>query len=322
MRRRLFSAAVGAAVLAPWIGAFAQGAAFPNKPVRIVVPSAPGGSLDAVCRIVALKLSDLWKQPVIVDNKPGGNFAIGASFVAKAPSDGHTLLYAHDGVMAMNPVLYPKLSYDPQTELTPVARVVNLPSVIYTSKTLPYKTIAELLQAMRASPGKLNHASGGPAATMFSELFKAMSNVQYTEIPYKGAGPAVLAVASGEADFTFADPGSATALLQADRISALATANPRRLRSQPDLPAIAETVPSFSVASWSGLHAPAGTPPAIIRKINADVLAVLATADVKQRIDALGLEVNPSSPEELALQIRGDMQKWAKLVKDKNIVMP
>ena len=320
--RRALVWSAGLTSLARLPHALAQVAAYPSKTVKIVVPSSPGGSLDAVSRVIALKLGELWRQSVVVENKPGANFAIGASFVAKSPADGYTLLYAHDGVMAMNPVLYPKLSYDPLTELTPVGRVVDLPYVMYVSKSLQYRTLADFLQAMKASPGKFNHASGGTATMITSELFKAVTGLQYTDVPYKGGGPAVLAVAAGEADFTFADPGSAAPLLQTDRIRGFATASPNRLRLQPNLPSISETVPAFAVTSWSGLHAPAGTPPAIIQKINADMRTIMAQQDVRQRIDALGIEINPSTPEELAVQIRNDFQKWGKLVKDKNIVVP
>jgi tripartite-type tricarboxylate transporter receptor subunit TctC len=319
--RRSLMLGAATAALGTVTNVWAQGNAYPNKPVKIVVPSSPGGSLDAVARIIALKLADIWKQPVVIDNKPGANFAIGSSFVAKSPADGYTLLYAHDGAMSINPVLYPKLSYDPLTELTPIGRVVDLPLVVYVGKTVPFKTVGEFMQALRANPGKFNHASGGTATLMPSELFKAVSGVFYTDIPYKGGGPAVLAVAAGEADFTFADPGSASALLQTERIRGLATASPKRLASQPNLPSLSETVPEYATASWSGLHAPAETPAAIIQKINSDMRLALAMPDVKARIEGLGLEVNPSSSEELARQIRADIQKWAKLVKEKNIVV-
>ena len=325
LRRRVAVTAITAAcalLLAPVTSALAQPQAYPSKPVRIIVPSSPGGSLDVVARIIALKLGEVWKQSVIVENKPRANFAIGASYVAKSPPDGYTLLYAHDGAMAMNPVLYPKLSYDPVTELTAVGRVVDLSLVLYAGKSVPFKTIGEFVQAVRANPGKYNHASGGTATMMSSELFKAIANVEYADVPYKGGGPAVLAVAAGEADFTFADPGSAAALLQTERIRPLATASAKRLRTHPNLPTFAEVVPAYNSASWSGLHAPAGTPPAIVHKINADLKTVLAMPDVRTRLDELGVEVNYSTAEELNLQIRADIQKWAKLVKEKNIAVP
>lgn len=298
---------------------FAQTAGYPSKAVRIVVPSSPGGSLDAVARIIALKLSDIWKQPVVVDNKPGANFAIGAAYVAKAPADGYTLLYAHDGVMAMNPVLYPRLSYDPLKELTPIGRVVDLPLVLYVNSNQPFKSVAEFMQALRAAPDKFNHASGGTATLLTSELFKSVANVRYTDVPYKGGGPAIVAVAAGEADFTFADPGSASAMLQSERIRPLATASPTRLRSHPSLPSIAETVHGYAAASWSGLHAPAGTPSAIVQKINADLRSILTRTEIRSRLEDLGVEVHPSSPEELFQQIRADIAKWGKLVREKNI---
>jgi tripartite-type tricarboxylate transporter receptor subunit TctC len=299
--------------------AFGQDLAYPTRTVRIIVPSSPGGSLDAVARVIAERLSAVWKQPVIVENKAGANFAIGTSYVTKAPADGYTLLYAHDGVMAMNPVLYPKLSYDPIKELTPIGRVVDLPLVLYVNRDRQFRNVAEFVQALRAAPGKFNHASGGTATMLTSELFKSVAGVQYADVPYKGGGPAVTAVAAGDADFTFADPGSAAAMLQGERIYALATASPKRLRLQPKLPSIAETIPGYGTASWSGLHAPAGTPTAVIQRISVDLRRILAEPGVRTWLDAFGVEVHPSSPEELESQIRADLAKWARLVKEKNI---
>ena len=221
--------------------------------------------------------------------------------------------------MAMNPVLYPKLSYDPIKELTPIGRVVDLPLVLYVNRARRFRSVAEFVQALRAAPGKFNHASGGTATMLTSELFKSVAGVRYADIPYKGGGPAVAAVAAGDADFTFADPGSAAAMLQGERIYALATASPKRLRLQPKLPSISETIPGYATASWSGLHAPAGTPTAVIQRISADLRRILGEAGVRTRLDAFGVEVHPSSPEELENQIRADLAKWARLVKEKNI---
>lgn len=320
-RRSSLAASLALVALGP-NAAFSQELAYPSRTVRIIVPSSPGGSLDAVARVIADRLSAAWKQSVVVENKPGANFAIGASYVAKAPADGYTLLYAHDGVMAMNPVLYPKLSYDPIRDLTPIGRVVDLPLVLYINRNRQFRSVSEFVETLRSAPGKFNHASGGTATMLTSELFKTVAGVQYADIPYKGGGPAVAAVAAGDADFTFADPGSATAMLQSERIYALATASPKRLRLQPKLPSISEAIPDYATASWSGLHAPVGTPATLIQKLNADLRRILGEAGVKARLDAFGVEVNPSSPGELDSQIRADLANWARLVKEKNIQVP
>jgi tripartite-type tricarboxylate transporter receptor subunit TctC len=318
-RVRRFILGVAVALTACSFPVFAQSNNYPSKPVRIVVPSSPGGSLDTVARLIGVKLGEIWGQPVIVENKAGGEFAVGATYVARSPADGYTLLYAHDALLAINPALNEKLAYDPLKDFTPVGRVVDLPLVLYVRRDLPQATVPALLQALRAEPDKFNHASGGSSTFMSSQLFKAVAEVKYTDVPYKGASPAITAVASGEADFAFADTGSANALLQAGRIRAMATAGPRRLKSQPTLPAIAETLPGFSNASWSGLHAPAGTPTPVLQKISTDLRTVLAMPDVLSRLQDLGLEVNYSTPQELSQQIQADAKKWMKLAKDRKL---
>ena len=320
IRRRtlLQAAAMSASLAVP--GVYAQSKGYPDKMVRIVVPSAPGGSLDLMARMMAQKLGERWNQTVVVENRPGANFAVGTSYVAKSAPDGYTLLYCHDGVMAKNPALYPNLSYNPLTELTPVICVVELYTLLYVRSNLPHDNLDSFLRALRAQPNKLNHAVGGPSGSFISGLFKSLAGVEYIDVPYKGAGPSMVALATGECDFTFADPGSAASILSSGRIRPLAVGSPKRLRLFPNLPALAEAVPEFDLSSWSGLIAPANTPDAVIRKINADVRVILAAESVKAQVEMLGLEVNPSSPEELATRIRNDIRKWSKLVKERNLV--
>lgn len=300
-------------------GVAAQSVGYPARPVRIIVPSSPGGSLDLVARILAQKLGEMWKQTLIVDNKPGASFIIGTGMAAKAAPDGYTLLFAHDGPMAMNAVLYPKLPYDPVRDFAPISQVVFLPMVLYVNKSVSAHSVSELVDAFHRKPGDWNHASGGTASYMTSELFKSMAKVEYTDVPYKGAAPAVQSTAAGETQLTFADPPSGAAAVQSGYLRPIAVASPRRLRLFPNLPTIAESIPGYSAASWSGLHAPAGTPASIIAKINADVRTVLTMPDVKSRLESLGVEPNPSTPEELASLIRRDIEKWGRLVKERNI---
>ena len=320
IRRRtlLQAAAMSASLAVP--GVYAQGSGYPDKMVRIVVPSAPGGSLDLMARIMAQKLGERWNQTVVVENRPGANFVVGTSYVAKSAPDGYTLLYCHDGVMAKNPALYPNLSYNPLTDLTPVICVVELFTLLYVRSSLPYDNLVSFLRALRAQPKKFNHAVGGPSGSFISGLFKSLAGVEYVDVPYKGAGPSMVALGSGECDFTFADPGSAASIVSSGRIRPLAVGSPRRIRLFPNLPAIAEAVPDFDLSSWSGLIAPANTPDAIVRKINADATVILAGESVKAQVEMLGLEVNPSSPEELATRIRNDIRKWSRLVKERNLV--
>ena len=293
---------------------------YPVKPITIVVGYSAGGGVDQMARILAEKMPAGLGQSVVVENKPGVASIIGASYVAKAKPDGYTLLYCHDGVMAKNPALYPNLSYNPLTELTPVICVVELYTLLYVRSNLPHDNLDSFLRALRAQPNKFNHAVGGPSGSFISGLFKSLAGVEYIDVPYKGAGPSMVALATGECDFTFADPGSAASILSSGRIRPLAVGSPKRLRLFPNLPALAEAVPEFDLSSWSGLIAPANTPDAVIRKINADVRVILAAESVKAQVEMLGLEVNPSSPEELATRIRNDIRKWSKLVKERNLV--
>jgi tripartite-type tricarboxylate transporter receptor subunit TctC len=319
LKTRRRATLIGLLAAAMPICAAAQAHSYPARSVRIIVPSSPGGSLDLVARIVGDKLGQLWKQTVIVDNRPGASFIIGTSAAAKAPADGYTLLFAHDGPMAMNAVLYAKLPYDPVRDFTPVSQVVYLPMVLYVNKSVGASSVNELVAAFKSKPGGLNHASGGTASYMTSELFKSMAQVDYTDVPYKGAAPAVQSTAAGETQLTFADPPSGTASVQAGYIRPIAVSSPRRLRLFPNLPTIAESIPGYSAASWSGLHAPAGTPAMVVAKINADVRNVLAMSDVRTRLESLGVEPNPSTPDELAALIKRDIDKWGRLVKERNI---
>lgn len=295
---------------------------YPDKVVKIVVPSAPGGSLDAIARLVAEGLSGIWRQSVYIENRPGANFSIGATYVARAVPDGHTLLYCHDGVMAKNPALYANLTYNPLTDLMAVGKVTEGAAYMLVRSELPYKTFSEFLDAIRKQPEKFNHAAGGPAATFISEYFKSVAKVQYTEVPYKGSGPAIMAVAAGECDFTFGDFGSALTMLSTNRLRILASAAPARSKAEPDVPTIGEFFPTFEVVSWSGLVAPAKTPRAIIDKINADLELVAASPAAQKKMQSLGAEFSSaSSPDDLQGRIRNDLEKWTALVKSLNMAI-
>jgi tripartite-type tricarboxylate transporter receptor subunit TctC len=299
--------------------AYAQNPAYPSKPVQIIVPSTAGGSLDLLARIVAVKLGEAWKQPVVVIDKPGASFITGTATAAKAAPDGYTLLVAHNGAMAMNPALFSTLPYDPVKDLAPISRLVYLPMVLFVRNNFPANSVTELLQVVRKDPGKYNHASGGAGSLMVSEMFKSTVGVDYMDIGYKGAAPAVLSTMAGETDLTFADAASGTSALQSGRIRALAVASPQRLRLFPKLPTISESVPGYAEVNWVGMFAPTGTPPEIIAKINGDVRRALAMPDVESQFVAIGLEPSPTSPEELSTIIRTDIDKWKRLVKERHI---
>ena len=237
----------------------ARAQTYPERTVRIIVPTAPGGSIDTTARVVAAKLGDLWGKPVVIENRPGAAMIIGAEAAAKSAPDGHTLLVAHDGTMAMNPVLYPNLSYHSQRDFEPIALLTSIPEVVLVNETVPVKTIQELIALAKANPGKLNHASGGTATLLALELFKAMAGVDITNIPFRGGAPAVTGVMSGETQLIFADLATANAGMQSGKLRTLAVTTLQRVPRLPDVPTVDKSgVPGYDVATWIGAFAPAG----------------------------------------------------------------
>jgi tripartite-type tricarboxylate transporter receptor subunit TctC len=299
-------------------GARAQ--AYPERAVRIIVPTAPGGSIDTTARVVAGKLAELWGKPVVIENRPGASMIIGAEAAAKSAADGYTLLAAHDGAMAMNPVVYPALPYHSQRDFEPVALLTSIPEVLLVNESVPAKSVRELIALAKASPGKLNHASGGTATLLALELFKAMAQVDITSIPFRGAVPAVTGTMSGETQLIFADLASAHAGMQSGRLRTLAVTTLQRVSRLADVPTIHESgVPGYDVATWIGAFARAGTPRAITGKIEADIKQALAAPEVRAKLEALSMEIRSGASEEMRALLAADMAKWGRLVKEKNI---
>jgi tripartite-type tricarboxylate transporter receptor subunit TctC len=324
IKRRLFAAAAGCvlavavAVLGALPAARAQG--YPDRPVRIIVPTAPGGSIDTTARVVGAKLAELWGKPVVIENRPGAAMIIGAEAAAKSAPDGYTLLVAHDGTMAMNPVVYPNLAYHSQRDFEPVALLTSIPEVVLVNEAVPAKSIQELIALAKASPGKLNHASGGTATLLALELFKAMAGVDITSIPFRGGAPAVTGTMSGQTQVIFADLATANAGMQSGKLRTLAVTTAKRVPHLPDVPTVDESgVPGYDVATWIGAFAPAGTPPAIVDKIEADIKRTLAAPEVKAKLEALSMEIRSGAAAEMRAVLAGDIGKWGRLVKEKNI---
>jgi tripartite-type tricarboxylate transporter receptor subunit TctC len=298
----------------------ARAQSFPDRTVRIIVPTAPGGSIDTTARVVAGKLADLWGKPVVIENRPGAGMAIGAEAAAKSAPDGYTLLVAHDGTMAMNPLVYPNLAYHSQRDFEPVALLTSIPEVLLVNETVPAKSVQELIALAKANPGKLNHATGGTATLLALELFKAMAGVDIASIPFRGGAPAVTGVMSGETQLIFADLATANAGMQSGKLRTLAVTTLKRVPRLPDVPTIDESgVPGYDVATWIGAFAPAGTPKTILDKIEAGIKQALAAADVKAKLEALSMEIRSGASAEMRAILAGDMGKWGRLIKDKNI---
>jgi len=292
--------------------------AYPAKAIRYVVPFPAGGPLDIVARAIGQELTKAWNQPVIIDNRPGAGGNIGADLVAKAPPDGYTILMGAVSTHAINPTLYTKLPYDPIKDFAPVTLITSVPNVLVVHPSLPAKNVPELIALAKARPGQLNYASGstGSAGHLAGELFDTMAGVRMTHIPYKGAAPAVIDLIAGHVSLMFDNLASALPNIKAARVRALAVTTLKRSPLLPELPTISESgLRGFDVSTWFGIFAPAGTPPEIVAKLNAEVVRLLHTAEMRERLALLGAEPIGNKPEELSAFIKTEIPKYAKVVK-------
>lgn len=297
----------------------AQAQAWPAKPVRIIVTTAPGGGLDLMARIMAGKLTETWNQGVVVENRPGAGFVIGTDAVAKAAPDGYTMGFTSSAALTINPVTMANLPYRLQ-DIIPVTLTTSNPFVLLVNSGVPANNVGELLAHLRGNPGKLNHASNSASTMLASELFKALGRVDYIDVSYKAAAPAVTSTTAGETQLCFIDMATSTAALKTGRVRALAVTTAQRYKLAPEIPTLAEAgVPGYSMSAWGVMMVPAGTPADIVAKINADLRRGLATPEVAARIEAVGNEVVGTSTEEAVRLLREDAEKWAKLVRERNI---
>ena len=306
--------AFSALAAAPMAGA----QAYPAKPIRIVVPFPPGGATDILARAVAQKLTDAWGQAVVVDNRPGAGGNIGSEIVAKAAPDGYTLEMGTVGTHAINASLYAKMPYDHVKDFAPVILVAGVPNVLVVNPSLPVSSVQELIAYAKANPGKLNFASSGSGTSIHlaGELFKVMAGVQMTHIPYKGSAPALQDLIGGQVQLMFDNLPPSLPHIKAGKLRALAVTSATRSSALPDTPTIAESgLPGFEASSWFGVLAPAGTPPAIIARLNAEIGAWLASAEAKEKMLALGANIGGGSPEDFARHIAAETAKWQKVVK-------
>ena len=281
-------------------------AQYPERLTRIVSPFSPGGGLDIVARLLAPKLSDSYKQPVIVENRTGANGQIANEFVAKSAPDGYTLLIDTLG-FAVHPAVTKNLPYDPGA-MEPVAQLLSLPFVVVVSTKVPAKNVGELVELARREPGKLNFAQGGLTNRILGEQFRLETNVQFTFVPYKGSNPATLAVVTGESDLTITDSATVAPHAASGKLRALAVTTPKRTSMMPDVPTVAESgVPQYAVTVWYGIFAPAGTPAAVVRRLNAELNKIVMMPDVAARFAALGAEPVATTPEAFGALVRGQM---------------
>ena len=294
---------------------------YPTKPIRLIIPFPPGGSADPLGRAFANWFSEKFGVPVIADNRPGAGTAIAHTLGARAAPDGYTLLLGASSGMTTNPAFTPKLEYDPLKDFAPVGLGAYVPQVVVVHPSVPAKSMRELMDLAKAQPGKINFGTPGVGTVghLSVEVFNA-AGAKFTHVPYKGAGPGLIDLVGNRIQVFVGSVTSAQTQVASGRIRAIATGHITRLRSMPDLPTIAETIPGFSNNGWYGIVAPAGTPPAIINKLNAEMNRALANAEFSKHVEAIGMEpVSSTTPKELREWIRSELARWTKVVRDAGI---
>jgi len=314
-RYAVVAAAVVGCLLAPGVA----GQAYPNKPVRFIVPFAPGGGVDLIGRTLAQKLTEAWGQPVVVDNRGGGGGNIGTDMVAKALPDGYTLLMGYVGNLAINPFLFKNLPYDPVKDFAPASLAATAPNVLVAHPSVAAKSVKELVSLAKSKPGGLNYASAGNGTVghMVAELFKTVTDTQVVHIPYKGNGAAIADILAGNVQLLFGAPAALISHVRSGRLRALATAGNTRAKGLEDVPTFAEAgFPAVEASAWYGVLLPARTPAPIVAKVHADIVRILDMPDVRTRLTNSGYEpIVSETPAAFAQVIKNDLAKWQKVVK-------
>ena len=315
--RRLLAAFIGATAA---LASIHTGAAYPDKPIRLVVPFAPGGGTDTIARTLAAAMSTELGKQIIIDNKPGAGTILGTDAVAKSAPDGYNIViatFAH----AVNPSLVPKLPYAQDKAFAPITLIGKGPNVLVVRADSPYKTVKDIVDAARAKPGTLTYASqgNGTSAHLAGEMLTNLAGIQMTHVPYRGAGPAITDLMGGQVDLIFGTAAAVSPFVQSGKLRAIAVTSPQPSPSLKDIPTIAATVPGYAVESWYGLYAPAGTPPDVIQKLSAAAKKAARSPEFAKRIEQEGLEVTASDPAELDRYVKAEEVRWRKIVKENNI---
>lgn len=292
---------------------------WPLRPIRLVVTFPPGGSSDTAARIVAPKLAQRLGQPVVVDNRPGAGGGLGLDLVAKAPADGYTLVLASAGGLTANPTLYPNLPYNPGRDFAPITLFGTSPFVLVANPALPANNAKEVVALAKRQVGKLSYASGGSGTAMHlsGELLKSMTGSFILHVPYRGTAPAVMAVMAGETSLAIADIASIQPQLKSGRLKVIGVMSKERSTLAPNLPTLAESgIPGYDSSGWFAILAPAGTPPAVVTRLNTEITTVLRLPEIQERFSAAGLEPLSSTPEQLAQLIKTETAKWSRVIKE------
>jgi tripartite-type tricarboxylate transporter receptor subunit TctC len=305
------------------VPARAQGdpaASYPTRPIRIVVGFGPGGGNDILARLIGLKLGERLGQPMVVENKPGAGAIIGTEYVAKAAPDGYTLLVGATGAMTINPAVYSKLPYDTVRDFAPISMIGSFPLLLVVTADAPVHTVAELVACAKANPAKANYASSSAAFQLATELFKAKTGAPIEHIAYKSSGEMLTAVLGGEVLMALADATPVAGHLKGGKVRALAVTSAKRMAEHPDVPTMAEAgLPDLEIRLWSGLFAPAATPPGIVAKLEREMIEVLKLADVRERLAALGVDPMGISAAAFSQAIAAELPRWSAIAKAANI---
>jgi len=320
---RTIAILIAAAMLPIATAASAQAPAYPDKPIRIVVPFPVGGIADTFGREIGKKLTEVWGQPVLIDNRTGAGGNIGADIVAKSAPDGYTLVMGNIGTHAVNLSLFPTMPFDTIKDFTPIVHVLDAEGLLVVNPTISATTVPELIALARAQPGKLSYGSGGVGTTshLAGELFKSMTKVDIVHVPYKGNVPAITDLLGGQTSMSFATMPTVLPHVRAGKLRPLAVLGSTRSPALPDVPTVAESVPGFDVSNWIGLFGPAGLSPAIVARINAEVQKIMRSPEIQKRLETEGAQFIPMSPEQFAAFQKSELAKWAKTIKDANIKM-
>jgi len=316
--RSILAALVGLAACA----AVAADPAYPTRPLRFIVPFAPGGSTDTLARTLAQRLSDAFGHQVVVDNRSGGNGNIGTEIVARAAPDGHTIVLGYIANLGIGPSLYAKLPFDPVKDFAPVTLLAVAPNILVAHPSVPVKNVRELVVYAKANPQKVNYASAAVASLghLAGELLNSSAGIQMQHVPYKGSGQAVIDLLAGQVQIMFSGMSSVMPHIKGGKLRPLAVTGAQRSPATPDVPTIAEAgYPGFEASAWYSVMAPAGTPKPVVMRLNGEILRALKIPEVKDRLENVGFEIVGSSPEQCGTYIRNEIAKWAKVVKASGI---
>ena len=318
MNNSLFTIASIAACTLLSASALAQ--SYPNRPIRIIVPGTAGSANDFTARAISQRFTEAWGQQMVIDNRSGAGGIIAHEIAAKANPDGYTLIFSTSAGLVINPLLY-KTPYDSFRDLTPISLGSINPQMLFSNPGVPAKNVAELIALAKAKPGELNCASAGTGTPnhLGCELLKSLGGINFVHVPYKGSGPGVTDVVGGQAQFMFNSIPAVLPLVKSGKLRGLGVGGPKRSPAAPDIPAIAETLPGFECVNWYAMLAPAGTPPAIINKLNAEMVKMIADPPFAQRLLDLGSEPQSSTPAGLAAHMRKESERWSKVIKSAGI---